>query len=181
MSAFFTYVNYFWACSGSQLVLHNLISCDKGQYFNLGEKLHRSRKKRGGLRGGGVKGHLSRFRELQGLWNERGGEKRLPGVSVLLYCATICLRKQTALAPNSHDQRAATPALNNRAAAARVKTPVVGCDSARFAKCRARRGEDRWEDQMSALEPATKIEARCQRTAVQLKVPSDVKFNLPTL
>lgn len=179
MSAFSTYVNYFWACSGSQLMLHNLISCVKGQYFNLGEKLHRSRKKRGGW-WRGIKGHLSRFRELQGLWNERG-EKWLPGVSVLLYCATICLRKQTALAPNSHDQRAATPALNNRAAAARLKTPVVGCDSARFAKCRARRREARGEDQMSALEPATKIEARCQRTAVQLKVPSDVKFNLPTL
>lgn len=136
------------------------------------------KKEEGG--GGGIKGHLSRFRELQGLWNERGG-KRLPGVSVLLYCATICLRKQTALAPNSHDQRAATPALNNRAAAARVKAPVVGCDSARFAKCRARRREARGEDQMSALEPATKIEARCQRSAVQLKVPSDVKFNWPTL
>lgn len=83
VSAFFTYVNYFWACSGSQLMLHNLISCDKGQYFNLGEKLHRSRKKRGGG-GGGIKGHLSRFRELQGLWNERGGKKAARSVRTFI-------------------------------------------------------------------------------------------------
>lgn len=34
--------------------------------------------------GGGIKGHLSRFRELQGLWNERGGKKAARSVRTFI-------------------------------------------------------------------------------------------------
>lgn len=136
MSASSHLSHYCWASPQSQLMhitwFHVIMARLRTIFQPWWKAAPQQEKPGGGVGGwvGGLKGHLSRFRELQGLWNEMGAGG-LPVVSILLYCATICLWKQTALAPNSHDQRAATPALNNGAAAAHI-TPVVGCESATF-------------------------------------------------